>query len=159
MQISHSIYKRIHKLLERIKLEEYHTHGAAVLAFLCTLGVNVLLRLTCRLAALIDSGRIEEVESRILEIIKVLEYKRTAISMRRQAPASDVNQELNASEFNNSLLEEESPRDRRREPRSEVGNQMNRMLVGGEAGCLRARGIATLMQLRLWWQSPTVQPK
>ena len=61
---------------------------------------------------------------------------------------SDVNQELNASEFNSSLLEEESPRDRRREPRSEVASQMNRLLVGGEAGCVRARGTCGAMQWR-----------
>jgi hypothetical protein len=68
--------------------------------------VSGLLRLACRLAALIDFGHIDEVERRILDIIKVLEYKRTAINMRRQAPPSEVNQELNASEFNSSLLEE-----------------------------------------------------
>jgi hypothetical protein len=146
MQISHSIYKRIHKTLERIKLEEYHSHSAVVISFLSTVGVNLLLRAACRWAVLIDCGHIEDVERRILEIIKVLEYKRTAVSMRVQAPPSHANQDLNASEFNSSLLEEESPRTRRKEPRSEVAVQMNRLLVGGEAGCLRARGTYLIMQ-------------
>ena len=57
------------------------------------------------MAALIDCEHIEEVERRILEIIKVLEYKRTAISMRDQASPSDANQDLNASEFNSSIAE------------------------------------------------------
>ena len=66
MQISHSIYKRIHKTLEHIKLEEYHSHGAIVISFLSTLGVNLLLRGACKLAGLIDSSNIEAVERRIL---------------------------------------------------------------------------------------------
>jgi hypothetical protein len=41
-----------------------------------------------------------------LEIIKVLEYKKTAISMRHDAPPSDVNKELNSSEFSSSIIEE-----------------------------------------------------
>jgi hypothetical protein len=47
------------------------------------------------------------VEKHILDIIKTLEYKKATINMRYNAAASDVNKELNTSEFSNASMEEE----------------------------------------------------
>jgi hypothetical protein len=40
-----------------------------------------------------------------LDVIKILEYKKAAIHVRSQAVASNVNQELNNSDFNISVDE------------------------------------------------------
>jgi hypothetical protein len=64
------------------------------------------MKITKKIAAYIDSKHIEEVEKNILDIIKELEYKKSAINMRHQTAVSDVNQELNNSEFNISVEEE-----------------------------------------------------
>lgn len=96
-QISHEIYKRIQKHLERVRLDEYNSHFGIALSFLCTHTVAILMKLICKIAAFIDSKHIEEVEKHILDIIKTLEYKKAAINMRHNAAASDVNRELNTS--------------------------------------------------------------
>ena len=55
------------------------------------------MNIICKIAAYIDSKHIEEVEKHILDIIKTLEYKKSAINMRHQAAASDANRDLNSS--------------------------------------------------------------
>lgn len=87
----------------------------------------LLLKITARIAAYISSDHIEEVERHILEIIKTLEYKKTAISMRQHAHLSDVNKELNSSEFSNSMVEEELRFSRKR--KTGIASQMNRIIV------------------------------
>jgi hypothetical protein len=71
-QISHEIYKRIQKHLERVRLDEYNSHFGIALSFLCTHTVAILMKLICKIAAFIDSKHIEEVEKHILDIIKTL---------------------------------------------------------------------------------------
>ena len=99
IQISHEIYKRIQKSLERVKLDQYNSHFGIALSFLCTHTVAILMKLICKIAVFIDSKHIEEVEKHILDIIKTLEYKKAAINMRHQAVPSDANRDLNSSEF------------------------------------------------------------
>lgn len=129
MQISHEIYKRIQKQMEKVKLEEYNSHFSIAISFLCTNTVALLMKLTEKIAAYIDSKHIEEVEKHILEIIKTLEYKKAAINMRHQAAASEVNKELNSSEFNNSMDEEPAIEPVKKIVKSEIGNQMSKILV------------------------------
>lgn len=129
MQISHEIYKRIQKQMEKVKLEEYNSHFGIAISFLCTNTVALLMKLTGKIAAYIDSKHIEEVEKHILEIIKTLEYKKAAINMRHQAAASEVNKELNSSEFNNSMEEEPMLEPVKKIVKSEIGNQMSKILV------------------------------
>lgn len=128
-QISHEIYKRIQKHLEKVKLEEYNSHFGLILSFICTHSVALLLKITKKIAAYIDSQHIEEVEKHILDIIKILEYKKSAINMRHQAAASEVNKELNTSEFNNSVEEEPVDQPVKKIIRSEIGNQMSKILA------------------------------
>lgn len=92
-------------MLERIQLEEYHSLWAAAISIFFSMLLSGLLRAAAKIAAYTDSRNIDSAERLILEIIKVLEYKKTAISMRHEAPASDVNKELNSSEFSNSIIE------------------------------------------------------
>lgn len=87
------------------------------------------MKLTGKIAAYIDSKHIEEVERHILDIIKTLEYKKAAINMRHQAAASNINEELNSSEFSNSVEEEPLQQESRKIPKSEIGNQMSKILV------------------------------
>jgi hypothetical protein len=87
------------------------------------------MKLTGKIAAYIDSKHIEEVERHILDIIKTLEYKKSAINMRHQAAASSVNEELNSSEFSNSVEEEPLREEPRKIARSDIGNQMSKILV------------------------------
>lgn len=47
--------------------------------------------------------------------------------MRHQAPPSDVNKELNASDFNTSIVEEYQIVQRKKD-RTNIGQQMNRIL-------------------------------
>lgn len=105
------------------------------------------MKFIIKMAAFIDSKHIEEVERHILDIIKVLEYKKAAINTRHQTMASDVNKDLNASEFNYSVDEE--PRERELQVRtpmkSNIGNQMSKILteVEGEDSSeqLKLKGI------------------
>ena len=85
-----------------MKLDEYNSHFGIALSFVCTHTVGILMRIVCKIAAYIDSKHIEEVEKHILDIIKTLEYKKSAINMRHQAVASDANRDLNSSEFSTS---------------------------------------------------------
>jgi hypothetical protein len=93
----------------------------------------MMMKLICKIAVYIDSKHIEEVEKHILDIIKTLEYKKAAINMRHQAAASEVNKELNSSEFNISVDEnapEEKPiKDIKEVVKSEVGNRMSKILA------------------------------
>jgi Na+-translocating ferredoxin:NAD+ oxidoreductase RnfG subunit len=115
--------------LEKVKLEEYNSHFGLILSFICTHSVALLLKITKKIAAYIDSQHIDEVEKHILDIIKILEYKKSAINMRHQAAASEVNKELNTSEFNNSVEEEPVDAPVKKIIRSEIGNQMSKILA------------------------------
>lgn len=90
------------------------------------------MKLICKIAAFIDSKHIEEVEKHILDIIKTLEYKKAAINMRHNAAASDVNRDLNSSDFNNTSMEEE-PTSEAKKPlgvvKTEIGNHMSKILA------------------------------
>ena len=68
-------------------------------------------------------------ERHILDIIKTLEYKKAAINMRHQAAASSVNEDLNSSEFSNSMEEEPLKEEPKKIIRSDIGNQMSKILV------------------------------
>jgi len=128
--ISHEIYKRIQKHLEKVKLEEYNSHFGIALSFICTNTVAILMKLICKIAAYIDSKHIEEVEKHILDIIKTLEYKKAAINMRYSAVVSEVNKDLNSSEFNISV-EEEGPAEKvaKKVEKTEIGSHMSKILA------------------------------
>ena len=131
MKISHEIYKRIQKHLERVKLDEYNSHFGIALSFLCTQSVAIMMKLICKIAAFIDSKHIEEVEKHILDIIKTLEYKKAAINMRYQTVASDANRDLNSSEFSISADDETLPEQHfnRAEGKTEIGSHMSKILA------------------------------
>jgi len=44
-----------------------------------------------KIAGFINSNDIEDIEAEILDVIKILEYKKAAIHVRSQAMASEVN--------------------------------------------------------------------
>jgi len=88
------------------------------------------MRVICKIAAYIDSKHIEEVEKHILDIIKTLEYKKSAINMRHQAVASDANRDLNSSEFSTSGDEETLPEQPYVKPeKSAVSNRISKILA------------------------------
>lgn len=150
MKISHSIYKRIHKVLQRIQLEEYHSLWAAAISIFFSLFLSGLLRAAAKIAAYTDSRNIDSAERLILEIIKVLEYKKTAISMRHDAPPSDVNKELNSSEFSSSIIEEQ-PRSKKIKRSSSIAYKMNRILSNsrskkGQNEPIHLKGTASIKQ-------------
>lgn len=70
--------------------------------------------------------------------------------MRHQAAASSVNEELNSSEFSNSMEEEPIKEEPKKIIRSDIGNQMSKILVdleqddAGEE--LKLKGIFRLIQ-------------
>ena len=70
--------------------------------------------------------------------------------MRHQAAASSVNEELNSSEFSNSMEEEPLKEEPKKMIRSDIGNQMSKILVdleqddAGEE--LKLKGIFRLIQ-------------
>ena len=70
--------------------------------------------------------------------------------MRHQAAASSVNEELNSSEFSNSMEEEAIKEEPKKIIRSDIGNQMSKILVdleqddAGEE--LKLKGIFMLIQ-------------
>jgi len=70
--------------------------------------------------------------------------------MRHQAAASSVNEELNSSEFSNSMEEEPLKEEPKKIIRSDIGNQMSKILVdldqddAGEE--LKLKGIFRLIQ-------------
>ena len=70
--------------------------------------------------------------------------------MRHQAAASSVNEELNSSEFSNSMEEEPLKEEPKKIIRSDIGNQMSKILVDleqDEAGEeLKLKGIFELIQ-------------
>jgi hypothetical protein len=68
---------------------------------------KILIKLIKKVAGFINSNDIEDIEVEILDIIKILEYKKAAIHVRSQANASEVNKELNNSDFNISVDEEQ----------------------------------------------------
>lgn len=90
-----------------------------------------MMKLICRIAAFIDSKHIEEVEKHILDIIKTLEYKKAAINMRHQAVASEVNRDLNSSEFSDSSMEEEEPsaEPKKKVVKTQIGSHMSKILA------------------------------
>jgi len=49
--------------------------------------------------------------------------------MRHQAAASSVNEDLNSSEFSNSMEEEPLKEEPKKIIRSDIGNQMSKILV------------------------------
>ena len=66
-----------------------------------------------------------------MEIIKVLEYKKAAINTRHNIGPSDVNKDLNSSEFNYSVDEEPQPvreKELKTPVKSDIGNQMSKIL-------------------------------
>lgn len=69
------------------------------MSFVCTNLVKMLMKFIKKIAAYIDSQHIEEAEQHILEIIKILEYKKSAINMRNLVTGSIINEELNITEF------------------------------------------------------------
>lgn len=87
------------------------------------------MKLICKIAAFIDSKHIEEVEKHILDIIKTLEYKKAAINVRHNAAASDVNRELNTSEFSNNSMEEEPVESRKKVEKTQIGDKMSKILA------------------------------
>ena len=101
------IYKKIQKKLEKISLDEYNSQFGVYLSFVSKHGVILLMKGIKKIAPYVNSSDIEESETHILDIIKILEYKKSAVLIRKQAHASHVNADLNMSEFNNSMSEED----------------------------------------------------
>lgn len=78
--------------------------------------------------------------------------------MRHQAAASSVNEELNNSEFNNSVEEEPIQQEPRKVVRSDIGNQMSKILVDFEQDDpgeeLKLKGKKMWTQPSKWSSSP-----
>lgn len=135
--ISHAIYKKIQKKLEKIKLEEYNSAVGVYLSLGSKHVVKILMKLIKKVAGFVNSNDIEDIEVDILDVIKILEYKKAAIHVRSQAMASEVNQELNNSEFNISVDEqppqvsenERSPSTKKKFEKSAIGNKMSKILA------------------------------
>ena len=89
--ISHKIYKKIQKRLEKIKLDEYHSQFAIYLSFICKYAVIIMIKTIKKIAEYVHSRDIEEIEMQILEVLKLFEYKKAAVQMRSQAFKSQIN--------------------------------------------------------------------
>ena len=97
--------QKIQKKLEKISLDEYNSQFGTYLSFVSKHLVILLMRGIKKIAPYVNSRDIEETETHILDIIKILEYKKAAIMIRGQAHASKINADLNMTEFNNSMSE------------------------------------------------------
>jgi hypothetical protein len=53
------IYKKIQRHLEKIKLEEYHSHFGVAISFICTHMAGFFMKIIKKMAAYIDSKHIE----------------------------------------------------------------------------------------------------
>lgn len=104
--ISHKIYKRVSKKLEKIKMDEYHTKFGKYMSLVCKHVAIVMMNGVEKIAEYVNSHDIEAVEVKIIDVIKIFEYKKAAINMRTQAHKSAINDELNESEFNTSASED-----------------------------------------------------
>ncbi len=100
------IYKKIQRKLEKISLDEYNSAFGQYLSYIAKHVINVLMRLIKKVSPYLNSKDIEESEEHILDIIKIMEYKKAAVLIRKQAHASKINNDLDMSEFNSSVSEE-----------------------------------------------------
>lgn len=55
----------------------------------------MMMRGVEKIAEYVNSQDIEAVEAKIIDVIKIFEYKKAAINMRAQATKSEINDELN----------------------------------------------------------------
>lgn len=90
--ISHKIYKRVQKKLEKVKMDEYQTQAGKYISLVCKHIVILMMKLIERIAEYVNSNDIEAVEGKIIDIIKIFEYKKAAINMRAAAHKSEINQ-------------------------------------------------------------------
>ncbi len=90
--ISHAIYKKIQKKLEKIKLEEYNSVFGVYLSLFSKHVVKILIKLIKKVAGFVNTNDIESIEVDILDVIKILEIKKATVHVRTQATASKVNQ-------------------------------------------------------------------
>lgn len=81
-----------------------------------------------------------------------MEYKKAAVNMRHQTQASEVNAQLNNSEFNMSVVEDEPPRDPTPQSykKSEISNRVSKILtdLDDDDERVKMNGISLFIQLR-----------
>lgn len=68
----------------------------------------------------------------IMEVVKLLEYKKAAVNMRVATTKSQINQELNDSEFNTSASEDEIMADlhpKKVNRKTHIGQQFSKLLA------------------------------
>ena len=104
--ISHKIYKRVQKKLDKVKMDEYHTQFGKYISLICKHLAILMMRGVQKIAEYVNSQDIEAVETKIIDVIKIFQYKKAAINMRAQATKSEINDELNQSQFNTSSSED-----------------------------------------------------
>jgi hypothetical protein len=106
--ISHMIYKYVQKRLEKIKMDEYTNEMGKWLSISCKYIVIVLMKVVKKLAEYVHKQDIEMVEVTILELVRILEYKKAAINLRNQVFKSEINKdELADTELNTSMSSED----------------------------------------------------
>jgi hypothetical protein len=91
------IYKKIQRKLEKISLDEYNSQFGIYLSFICKHLVIILMKGIKKIAPYVNSSDIEESETHILDLIRIMEYKKSAVLIRKQAHASHVNSDLDMS--------------------------------------------------------------
>ena len=83
-------------------MDQYHSKVGVYLSKGCKLIAIALMKLIKKIAEYVNSNDIEDVEEVIMEVVKLLEYKKAAVNMRSATTKSNINDELNDSEFNTS---------------------------------------------------------
>ena len=69
--ISHKVYKKIQKKLEKMELDEYHSYVGIYFSSFCKQIVILFFLAIKKLAEYVNSNNIEEVEVHIMDIIKL----------------------------------------------------------------------------------------
>lgn len=87
-------------------MDEYQTKFGKYVSLLCKHIAIVMMNGVEKIAEYVNSQDIEAVEVKIIDVIKIFEYKKAAVNMRTQAHKSAINDELNESEFNTSASED-----------------------------------------------------
>lgn len=69
--ISHKIYKKIQKRLEKVKMDEYQSQVSVYISFVCKYAVIFMIKVIKKIAEYVNSKDIEGAEAQILEILKI----------------------------------------------------------------------------------------
>jgi hypothetical protein len=89
-------------------MDEYTNELGKWLSISCKYIVILMMKVVKKFAEYVNKQDIEMVEVTILELVRILEYKKAAINLRNQVYKSEINKdELADSELNTSMSSED----------------------------------------------------